>query len=871
VFFCFFTTGLHSQSKTLGLTQKLNGNDENGYILFTPISTDTTFLLNKCGQRIHSWRSQYTPGLSVYLKPNGNLLKTGTYTDTVFGFAGGRGGIIEEFDWDNNLVWRYKIFNDSLCQHHDIKLLPNGNVLVLTWHSITKNKAMNLGRNSANFLSTQTDLWGERIIELKPIGKDSAEVVWQWDLFDHIVQDKDTTLPNYGVINMHPELLNINYALNLKTNDWIHANSLDYNEELDQIVISCHNISEIWIIDHSTTISESKTHLGGKFNKGGDFLYRWGNPEAYNMGTTKDRKLFRQHNAHWIPKGLKDSGSIMLFNNGWNRDTAYSTVEVIKTPILSNGSYISNLPYGPFKQSWIYKDSIPTRFYSQIISGAQRLPNGNTLICSGVQGRFFEVTPSGKTVWEYKNPIFPSGAQMDGQKPQNNQVFRCEYYPKSFAAFKNRTLNSTGPLEKSPYPYSCIYENIPPKIVSFSPKKNDTAIATNKILSLTLDEAVIKKEGNINIFQNGALLESISVHSDMVKINNKVVNIEHFKPFAVNAKIAVSMPANSFRDSSNNLLNQSIDTADWFFYTIKAAPKILTLSPAHQTLNVKADTKLEIVFSEPMIKASGNISIYENGTLKEAIPVGNNRVDLQGDKVIISPSVPFSANTLVIVSMDSCFIDSAGIKTSPVVYGNWYFRTLALPAMVALSPALNAFDVTTDQVLSVEFNRDLSTVNNNDIRIYANNVLFETIPVNDARVSISGKILSIDPLKTYGFASRISVMLPGNTLRDTFGLFFSGTDTSAWHFKTSAKSSIHQMPGKAWVNAYPNPNQGKFTLTTNQELTQLELFDFTGKRLHFVYHISADNQYEIESGEISPGHYVLLLNGVYSMVIQITE
>ena len=221
----FCALSASAQTKTLGLTKKINGNDENGYILFSPIGVDTTYLMNKCGQKIHSWHTQYTPGLSVYLQPNGHLLKCGTYTDTVFGFAGGRGGMIEEYDWNGSLLWSYKVFNDSLCQHHDIRPLPNGNILVLAWHAISKNQAINLGRSTLNFSPNQADLWGERIVEIKPHGTDSAEVIWQWDMFDHIIQDLDSTLPNYGNVASHPELMDINYALNLQTNDWIHANS----------------------------------------------------------------------------------------------------------------------------------------------------------------------------------------------------------------------------------------------------------------------------------------------------------------------------------------------------------------------------------------------------------------------------------------------------------------------------------------------------------------------------------------------------------------------------------------------------------------------------------------------------------------------
>ena len=66
--------------------------------------------------------------------------------------------------------------------------------------------------------------------------------------------------------------------------------------------------SEFWIIDHGTTTAQAAGHTGGRRGRGGDLLYRWGNPRAYRAGTKADRKLFAQHNAHWIPKGLPGAG-----------------------------------------------------------------------------------------------------------------------------------------------------------------------------------------------------------------------------------------------------------------------------------------------------------------------------------------------------------------------------------------------------------------------------------------------------------------------------------------------------------------------------------------------------------------------------------
>lgn len=866
--FCHYSA--LSQTKTVGLTKHFNGTQENGYVLFSPLNSDTTFLIDKCGKKVHQWVSEYTPGLSVYLKPNGNLMKTGTYTDTVFGSAGGRGGIIEEFDWNNNLVWRYKVFNDSLCQHHDITPLPNGNVLVLAWHSISKTAAMALGRDAANFSTNQTELWGERIIELKPIGKDSAEVVWYWDLYDHIVQDNNPSLPNYGVVSQNPQLMNINYAITLKTADWIHANSLDYNEQLDQIVISAHNIGEIWIIDHSTSLSESKGHSGGNFNRGGDILYRWGNPAAYNRGSTSDRKLFRQHNANWIPGGYRDSGCIMIFNNGWERDTAYSSIDVIKPPLM-NGLYNPSLPYLPANLTWQYKDSVPTRFYSQIISGAHRLPNGNTLICSGVQGRLFEVTYQKKTVWEYKNPVSGINLQTDGEKAENNAVFRCHFYPDSYSAFKNRDLSQKGTIEKNSYIYSCNYETTPPKILSVTPKKADTGIVINPTLQIAFDEAVLAMKTKIKIFQNGVLHETISTDSSQVSISNKTAFITVGKPFSYNSKISVLVPVNSFRDSSNNYAAK-IDSSAWFFYTKKKYTSKPALLPAHLSNFVKVNSTLQLLFSETISKAtSGNIKIYEDGVLKQTIPVTNSIVAVSGSNVTITPAVGFNYGVTVSVVVDECFVNNSGYPNKSIGINEWTFNTVSKPVVMKLTPSHQSVNVSINtNVLSAEFDRKMYINNIGYIYVYENDFLKDSMIINGPRVSLMGNVLSFDMNSDFVEYSRIAVKIGSNLLKDSVGTAFNGLDTTQWNFMTDRPSSISKTKVQDQpYHVYPNPGKGLFTINGYETIESIVIFDMNGRKVEFEILSTEGKSAVINLRNVVPGQYNAIINNNTSVGIVI--
>ncbi len=848
-----------AQTKTLGLTKKVNGNDENGYVLFAPIGVDTTYLINKCGQKIHSWHTQYTPGLAVYLQPNGHLIKCGTYTDTAFGFAGGRGGMIEEYDWNGSLLWSYKLFNDSLCQHHDIRPLPNGNILVLAWHAITKNQAINLGRSTLNFSPTQDELWGERIIEIKPHGVDSAELVWQWDVFDHIIQDHDSTLPNYGSVSSHPERMDINYALNLQTSDWIHANSLDYHTDLDQIVISAHNISEIWIIDHSTTTSEAAAHFGGTHNKGGDFLYRWGNPQAYRMGTNSDRKLFRQHNARWIPNGFRDSGCIMLFNNGWGRDTAYSTVDIIQTPVLSNGSYLLNNVYGPVSAKWVYKDSVKTKFYSQIISGAQMLPNGNVLICSGVQGRFFEVTPNKQLVWQYRNPVTQTSIQSDGQVAGNNSVFRCSYYPKNYGAFTGKSLPSLGTIERSSYPYSCNYETVPPKITSVYPKLNDSMVLPSTVLTIKTDESVIKRNSSITIFANGQVYETVAINSDLVKVKNDSIFINHIKPLPVNARIGIMVPKQCFSDSSNNLLFAAKDTAAWHFRTVRAQPILQSIWPPHQSLGIKPNTLIRLTYNERLYKrSSGSIQIFENGTIKESIAVNSNQVQIKGRVVEITPSVAFAMNAFVSYSMDSCFKDTFGIASASATYGNWYFRTAALPAVAVLSPVLSAQNVAVNQALRIDFNKALTLDSNKQLKVYENGQLKQVIQLFDTALLLQGNTLQWRYHAPFLNGARVSVAIQANAFVDSLGYRFAGLDSAQWHFDIKHSNSI-QLNHADQLTYYPNPVTDDLMIS-GLMIQDIIAIDAIGRRFDVSLE-PVEQAYKVNMQSLEAGLYVLCING----------
>lgn len=496
--FCGAAVAADKEDKPLGLILNEPGAFV-GYNLFTPLDTGSTYLIDNEGHVIHTWESDYRGG-AVYLLENGNILRMAGYGlqgNGVF-FGGGASYRVEEFSWDGERLWEFVYASDEHLMHHDVQRLPNGNVLILAWEMKSREEAFAAGRDPD--LLTGDELWPEHVIEVRPIRPNGAEVVWEWHLWDHLIQDFDESMDNYGDVAAHPERIDINptghwmdrisaeeaeelEALGYlggdepaeedskktkrrgsKAADWNHTNAIAYNAELDQIVLSVLANNELWIIDHGTTTQEARGSTGGRYGKGGDLLYRWGNPTAYHAGNEYDQRLFSQHDVHWIPEGRPGAGHIILFNNGRGRsDGVYSSITEIATPIDSNGAYRweQGKPYEPHAAVWEYTAPTKKDFYSSFISGTQRQPNGNTLTCLGASGTFVEITADGKVVWRYVYPAASSRppepkkkkkkkkATVDRKKNRsprlNNAVYRVYRYAPDYPAFNGRDL-SPGPL-----------------------------------------------------------------------------------------------------------------------------------------------------------------------------------------------------------------------------------------------------------------------------------------------------------------------------------------------------------------------------------------------------------------------------------------
>jgi len=495
-----YVVELSAESTTVGLLQ----NDPSafvGYTLFQSSQSRFAYLLDNEGRYVHSWYSSYLPALSDYLLEDGNLLHTAAVGNPHFtgGWAGGR---VELLDWDSNLLWAFDYSNDFHCQHHDVEPLPNGNVLILAWEVKTRAEAIAAGRDPGKIWNNE--VWPDHIIEVNPA---NDSIVWQWHAWDHLVQDFDSTKANYGGVAEHSELVDINYVRpGFCTADWMHSNAVDYNPQFDQIILDVRDLGEIWIIDHSTTTDEASGHEGGRYGMGGDLLYRWGNPQVYGAGSAVDQQLFGQHEAVWVEPGLPGSGHITVFNNGVGRPGGdYSTVDEFMPACDSTGGYprpASGIPFGPAGPCWTYGAQWPKSLYSKYISGARRLPNGNTLICEADSGYFFEVTPDSRVVWRYVNPVSGPALLYQGDTvPRGtwcrlNSTFQITRYAPDYPGLIARDLTPGLPIERYQSPLAGIQQKRPslarPRLsISPNPFRRPAAVTLDYLTAGQLGHSAI--------------------------------------------------------------------------------------------------------------------------------------------------------------------------------------------------------------------------------------------------------------------------------------------------------------------------------------------------------------------------------------------
>ncbi len=400
-----------------------------GYLLIHEVGdrgdmqkSQRTYLMDEHGEIAHEWTTldRHPEATVAYLQPDGTLLKT-TSTQSWITMDGrfpiGSNGCISALAPDSQLLWQMQHFEiDKEVLHHDFEVMPNGNLLVICYCIMPVREAYALGWQHQ---SARKTVVLDKIYEIKPdYAAGTRKIVWEWRAEDHFVQDRDPALPNYGKPADHPERIDINWLqfseAFFNSGQMFHANSISYSEKDDVILLSSALFSEIWAIDHSTSTEQARGSTGGQYGRGGDLLWRYGNPQTHGRGGPSDQILYWQHDAHFIPRGTPASGEVLIFNNGMKRNAQGGPDPDQMCMGLITGAYSDvleiSLPRG--KDGKIQIDSAPTLewsfnaagehgFYSPFMSGAQRMPNGNTLMCQASDKRIVEVDPSGAILLDF--------------------------------------------------------------------------------------------------------------------------------------------------------------------------------------------------------------------------------------------------------------------------------------------------------------------------------------------------------------------------------------------------------------------------------------------------------------------------------------
>lgn len=420
---------------------------DNGYTLICNSNGKATYLMDMKGRVVHRW--DLPEGMMIWanfmLLENGHLIRAILERDPGID-KGGPCSILQEVDWGNNLLWEYRAEKDCYRVNRDMRVLPNGNILHICFGRRTADEARAKGRLD-KYLVDCKEIYPIGIVEVNR----QKEVVWAWSFWDHFVSETTGDITD-------PGLLDINVTFFTQEADITESNAFDYDPVMDRILINSAQTSEIYVIDHSTVDYENpEKGIAAAAGPAGNFIARFGNPGNYGAGvpsniprikdspwfgsrtadrlydvnkppTNGDRTLFQQHGSMWIPrgKGLRGEGNILTFNNGLFREpTAYSTVE--------------EYDYDTGQIVWAFEGRQKNALRSWLMGGAQRLSNGNTLICGGQYGHLYEVTESGDVVWEYIVPLSRKGIQQR-VAGENITIYNVRRYSPDYPGLAGRDL-----------------------------------------------------------------------------------------------------------------------------------------------------------------------------------------------------------------------------------------------------------------------------------------------------------------------------------------------------------------------------------------------------------------------------------------------
>ena len=335
---------------------------------------------------------------------------------------------VAQFDWDDTQVWQFERAEQvtlrdgqlrwAARQHHDWQRegFPAGYYSPASEPLIDRGRTLILAhRNLTEKAISDRPLEDDYLIEVDWNGT----VVWEWLASRHVdelgfspaARDTIRTSAAYNKARNSVDWLHINSATYVGPNRWFDAGDQRFNPQ--NVIISSRQANILAIV-----------------GRDGRIVWRMGPDYRESDATRAVGQIIGQHHAHIVPKGLPGEGNLLVFDNGGAAGYGFATPAAADgvSGVSRGNSRVLEIDPVSLKKVWEY--SVPGtesyRFFSHYVSSAQRLPNGNTLITEGADGRIFEVTATGEIVWEYVSPYF-----TEGQTP-TNRVYRAYRLPYSW-------------------------------------------------------------------------------------------------------------------------------------------------------------------------------------------------------------------------------------------------------------------------------------------------------------------------------------------------------------------------------------------------------------------------------------------------------
>jgi len=391
-----------------------------GYTVFITPDDDGVVVVDMNGRVVKTWT-----GLSGAAGGPARVLPGGY---VIAGTGGGaphqEAPALLELDWNGQEVWRFDHVEQvktaagqtiwSARQHHDWQRpsypagyyapgvqpeVKAGPTLLLTHATVT------------NARVSERPLEDDRLIEISWDGK----ISWDWRASDH-VDELGFSDDARAVIRQA-----VGYSRARDSYDWLHVNAASYvgpNHWYDA--------GDARFAPDNVLISSRESNFMAIVARSGKIVWRMGPDYRESEALTKLGQIIGQHNPHIIPKGLNGAGNLLVFDNGGAAGYGSSNPGAPdgRNAIRRGNSRVVEINPVTFTKAWEYAvgGAESYKFFSHYVSGAQRLPNGNTMITEGADGRIFEVTTAGAIVWEYVSPYF-------SKTGDTNRVYRAYRVP----------------------------------------------------------------------------------------------------------------------------------------------------------------------------------------------------------------------------------------------------------------------------------------------------------------------------------------------------------------------------------------------------------------------------------------------------------